>query len=377
MAQSFPRIFFFLAGVLPLGALLLSPPPGTFKDWSIQTIEGSPLLSPENDLQGEKGSLLDRLLSLPKHVDLPGKVEIRVIPKEGEMPAGLRAFLFSSRNPREPMHPSHSLLVEPEDPESGLYTLQGFPKDGDFVVRVKAPGYAAAYTREFQLTEGRKPPKLSVRLSRGGRIRGRVVDSRGRPVGGAAVMTLRDEFPGDDYDSLSIICGLRLQRFQRRIWGLYRHSIVRTVTDAWGKFTLNLVAPETYKLKITRQGFPVTWRKGVRVQEGRITEEPDIVLPVGVIVFGVAYDLRGRPIRKGQVILVNEDRVNGFSSETVTDGKGRFRLPLVPPGTYTLKCSRPFGLDPFGAIVDFKKSEMPLTISGTQRRLQVNIRIKP
>ena len=354
-----------LAGILPL-ALILSP---------LKT----PALSRGKPPKEESfRKLLETIYSTASRV-LPGKAILQVFREtKGPLPR-LRAVLFQVDPPSSPGHhlgvffPPLSpgpkiprverLVVEPKDPASGVYLVRGIPAKGSFAILVKSSEFANAFTRPFQAGEGKRIPTLKVRLSRGGAIRGRVVDARGRPVAGALVESFSPEQP---HAPIFYFC--------RR--DIYRHSRIRTVTDAWGRFTLYRIMPETYQLRVTRRGFPTVWKTGIQVSEGKTAQVHDIVFPVGVVVYGVACDPNGQPIEGGKVTMLDDQGIE-FGAEAVTDAQGRSQFPPAPPGNYKLQCSRPVGNNPFMAIVDFKKSETPITISGIQKRLHVNLRIEP
>ncbi len=355
-----------LAGILPLVLIL------------------SPLKAPPSSSRGKPPKeesfrkLLETIYAAASRV-LPGKAILQVSSEtKGPLPH-LRAVLFQADPPSNPgshlgvffspLSPGpkiprvERLVVEPKDPASGIYLVRGIPAKGSFAILVKSSEFADAFTRPFQAGEGKRIPTLEVRLSRGGAIRGRVVDARGRPVAGALVESFS---PGQPHVPIFYFC--------RR--DIYRHSRIRTVTDAWGRFTLYRIMPETYQLRVTRRGFPTAWKTGIQVSEGKTVQVHDIVLPNGTMVQGKALGPRGRPIRGGKVIMTDYPGKE-FFEEVVTNEEGRFRFHPAPPGRYELKCARPWKNDPFQAIVDFKKSETPITISGAQKRLRVNLQIKP
>ena len=246
----------------------------------------------------------------------------------------------------------------------GWYTLTGIDPGKTYCLEVEARGYAMTFSEPFKVELGKPMPQVVVRLTQGGSIRGRIVDSTGKPVAGALVETMSNDYQDNQF--IRMFAPLIPQQ----------HSRVRSVTNNKGEYFLKLVMPQTYQLKISHKDYPTTYRKDIQVTEGQTVQVPDIILPVGVIVFGVAYDPNGQPIKGGKVTMQGDQGIQ-FGAEAVTDDRGRFQFPPAPPGTYKLQCSRPVGNNPFMAIVDFKKSETPITISGTRKRLQVNLQIKP
>ena len=245
----------------------------------------------------------------------------------------------------------------------GKYTLTGIEPGNTYVVLVEAKGYAMKFSDPFKVELGKPMPQILVRLTQGGTIKGRVIDTTGRPVAGARVVTMSNAYENSKF----------LQIFEPLI--PRQHSRVETVTNSRGEFTLRMVMPETYQLMITHPEFPTTYQKNVKVEEGQITRVPDIKLPIGVIVYGTAYDPSGRPIKGGKVTMQGDQGLR-FGAEAITDENGRFQFPPAPPGTYKLQCGRVQGNNPFLLIVDFKKSETSITLTGATKRVRVNLQIR-
>ncbi len=254
--------------------------------------------------------------------------------------------------------------VDVRNARQGRYVLTGIDPGKTYCLRVEARGYAMTFSQPFKVELGKPMPFVVVRLTQGGSIHGRVVDSTGKPVAGALVETMSNDYQDNAF--IRMFAPLIPQQ----------HSRVKATTNKNGEYFLRLVMPQTYQLKVTHPEYPTTYRKDIQVAEGQTVQVPDIILPVGVVVYGVAYDPNGQPIKGGKVTMQGDQGIQ-FGAEAVTDDQGRFQFPPAPPGTYKLQCSRPVGNNPFMTIVDFKKSETPITISGTQKRLRVNLQIKP
>lgn len=257
--------------------------------------------------------------------------------------------------------------VNVRNARQGRYTMSGINPGTTYVLRVEAPGYAMAFSPPFPIELGQPTPEVMVQLSQGGTLRGTVVDSLGAPVAGAQVSTMSNEFEDNPFTAMF---GPLIPQ---------QHTRTSALTGPGGEFTLKLVMPETYQLKVTHKDFPTTYHKNVVVPEGQdgpVVELPPIQLPVGVVVFGVAYDPNGQPIKGGKVSMQG-DQGTTFGAEAMTDEKGRFALTPAPPGQYKLQCSRPAGENIFMTVVDFKKSETPITITGSQRRMEIRLQIQP
>ncbi len=121
-----------------------------------------------------------------------------------------------------------------------------------------------------------------------------------------------------------------------------------TRTDSTGRYTLQGIAPGTYRIKVraSKQGYireyyndRQSWDNADLVYIGgaEMVEGMDVGLTLGATISGRVTDVgTGLPI--GQVELRAENAFRGGSdSYTRTDSDGRYTLRGVAPGTYVIK----------------------------------------
>lgn len=94
---------------------------------------------------------------------------------------------------------SRTLDLRPVPGASGLFRSLAAAPPGTYDVTIAARGRRPALARGVRFPQGTRPPRVALRLERGGRITGRVLDSAERPVPGAVVRTAdREDVVGPD-----------------------------------------------------------------------------------------------------------------------------------------------------------------------------------
>ncbi|HSD66178.1 MAG TPA: carboxypeptidase-like regulatory domain-containing protein, partial [Vicinamibacteria bacterium] len=209
--------------------------------------------------------------------------------------------------------------------EDGGFVLEDVPA-GRWTVEAFAPGYQAGSASAVSVAEGEAAEGVEVRLSKGGVITGRVLESRtGRPILDAAV---RAELSG----------------------GERRMSMVRigeegddneTATDSEGRYEIAGLAPGTWVLTASHPDWSEA-TASVELKEAPATA--DIRLGRGGSVGGTVL-AAGRPVGGAQVTLAaagdtgfraGAGMIGGNEQSALTDDGGRFRFERLSPGRYTL-----------------------------------------
>ncbi len=174
---------------------------------------------------------------------------------------------------------------------------------GDYLLRAEAPGYRRA-ERHVLLSPG--PSLLSLRLSDGVAVSGKVVDVSGRPLAGVSVVA----FPSEAAARTNALGAFRLGVPSAGAYSLEAHH------SDWGGAVQALTAP----------GPPLLLRLA-----------PHAVLEVQV-------QSGGRPVEGAQALLVQGNEAGParqYAADRTTDAEGRVRLLGLPAGRYTLEVSRP------------------------------------
>ncbi len=178
---------------------------------------------------------------------------------------------------------------------------------GPFDVWVEARGFAA---RHLERVSAAAP--LTVALARGGAIEGVVRDAESRvPLAGVRVEA-------------------GINRAQTA-WDPDAGTITAT-TDLKGRFHLDGIGRGLYGIVARARGYATASRASVSAG-GRV----DLVLFPGSAIFGTTTGPRGEPIAEA---LILADAGNGYRTSARSDAGGRFELPGVMAGTYTLMARR-------------------------------------
>ena len=234
----------------------------------------------------------------------------------------------------------------------GGFRVCGF-EGGHFNLVVTAPGFAPTHSQVFQVINNQDPPPLTIVLSSGGRLHGRVLDPEGAPVSGAAVRSADNLMPDAEEDPFFgiLFSGTATAR--------------KTRTNVEGYFDLPALAPASYKLIIDHPRFASRTISDLNVNEGQTTELGDVRLLAGGVVRGTVRDQLGQALTRGFVQL-NSTSEPGLIYQTRSDAEGGYDFQNVRPGSYKLSATRSSpgsSSDPFQAILDQQASEVSISVS--------------
>jgi protocatechuate 3,4-dioxygenase beta subunit len=258
------------------------------------------------------------------------------------------------------------------DRSNGTFSLSGIPQpqqEGQqYVVEALATGYASSFSEPFQVTQGVETQNVEVQLSRGGTIKGRVVDTyAGSGVAGAVVKTNENNYVDEEL----------MQLFNAMAQTASTRASVRTGEN--GEFELELLTPGRYQVEVDVPGFCEFVLNDVNVLDGAATDLGDLRLVKGAIVEGIVYDPEGSPVPGAAVTLQPSDGVDMWSGRNGrTDANGHFVLRNTKSGAYKIYAMRPprIGANPFEGAVDMSHSSKEIEVLDGQT-YQVDLHLPP
>jgi protocatechuate 3,4-dioxygenase beta subunit len=215
----------------------------------------------------------------------------------------------------------------------GNFCLEGV-EQGRYVVEAWAPGYAPSRSENFVVSSDHNAEHVAVKLTRGGMISGRIVDSANRPVAKALLRTRPVDWGEDEFtSSIDDIFPSHATR-------------VETRTDANGSFTLKGLSPDDYQVLIDASGFARSSKNNLTVTEGATTPMGDVRLERGGTLVGTVYDGTGKGVAGAGITLDSADSATPREYRTKSGIDGKFTLRNIAQGRYRARPSAPAGPEP-------------------------------
>jgi len=231
----------------------------------------------------------------------------------------------------------------------GAFELCGLDP-GTYAVQISAAGYAPTLSEPFTVAEAQPLPTINVRLTRGGTIKGRVLDSSGAPIAGVRVSS-RDNI---DDGMAGFFGGMISTTATSR----------ETRTGPEGAFELTLLNPGVYRIVVEHPRYAMESITDLHVGDGTPVDVGALTLKEGGTVQGKVVSQAGQALPGAFVQLLGNDPT--FSYQTRTDSEGKYRFEHVRQGSYKLSATRMSSgaaTDPIGTILDQQHSETSVSVA--------------
>ena len=234
-----------------------------------------------------------------------------------------------------------------------------------YVAEVHLAGHAKNFSEPFEIKEAaEEPPRVIVQLNLGGRMTGRVVDGAGQPVAGAKVRTR----PFGAIDN----------PITKLFPMPYRITRSEVITNARGQFTMSLLHPGAYQLRVAAPSFCSGLVTRVEVRLGESINVGDLEIVRGCQVSGVAT-LKGRPagqIKVTATMVQSPGEGLGMVTSAVSDNAGRFVFPKrLPPGKFQIMGANQLNPNVFVRMGELKQSTREFTVARTDQVLRVDVAV--
>jgi 5-hydroxyisourate hydrolase-like protein (transthyretin family) len=161
---------------------------------------------------------------------------------------------------------------------------------------------------------------VTVKLLKGGTLKGTLTDQSGKPLSGIHVKLMDKHYnPSLPFEEIFVLAPEQGKK---------------TSSNSQGEFKLRNVREGEYVLKIDSEGLARKVVKQILVEEGNTTDVGKIKLMRGGHIKGTAYDENGKPAAG---IKVTASSLEAGNRKTVTtDDRGRFEVRNLAPGEYSV-----------------------------------------
>jgi len=219
---------------------------------------------------------------------------------------------------------SERLNLKTTADSAGQFEFRAVPVGRPHTLSSEAPHLAAAFGEEFQADPG-EHVRLQLALASGARLHGRVVDEEGRPIAGAEVMALGNEFFGNP--------SARLRE---------------TESDTEGLFDLSHVTPGRVWLRVRHEEYQDLLGVPFDLADGEERDQGDVTLGQGLTIAGTVLFPDGAPATGTRVAVSPDLGENltgsavdprdfiGQDSEDTVDDTGAFRIRGLGKGPWAV-----------------------------------------
>jgi protocatechuate 3,4-dioxygenase beta subunit/5-hydroxyisourate hydrolase-like protein (transthyretin family) len=237
---------------------------------------------------------------------------------------------------------------------SMICPIQG-NRPGTYMVGAAATGYAISLSDTMQVEQGQDVTGVKILCTPGGRIRGRITDSKGRPVPKAKITTRSNQWTGGPFD---IMLGDSFP-------GVASKVTIRT--NDKGEFMIPNLTKTTYLIMIEPTAHAKRAMKHIEVSDGQETDVGDVIVNTGATVSGTVRGPSGAPLPGSVVSLQGESLGQEYSMSlsSKTDANGRYQIEHINPGAYFISAVRPSASgqnDPFANANDQRKTRRRITL---------------
>ncbi len=199
-----------------------------------------------------------------------------------------------------------------------------------WILEARAPGYAPAESEAFTTSMDVDTVGIALAMTRGGGLKGRLVDGDGAPLFAGRLKSHDDAWIDDAFSEAL--------GDQGEGDGTVREA--RSEKD--GSFKLEHLNPGAYQLTARTANRHQVQVRGLNVVNGETLDVGDIVLELGASLRGTLYDSESSPIPGGLVFLRPKDsQVGAVVRRAKSGGTGEFRIHNIVPGSYLISATPP------------------------------------
>ncbi len=217
---------------------------------------------------------------------------------------------------------------------------------GIYKVQVAAAGYPWTWSEPVSTADAQP---VVIHLGEGGSLRGRVVDTQGRPIDGAQIV------------ALSHACGTEVYNCRDFV------SHTGSVESRVGSFTLDSLAPGLESIQIQHPEYCTKVIRDIEILAGQETPLDPVVMKAGAVVAGVLYDAQGQP-QPHETLCINTTPGPRSMTQlkalqtTVTDTEGVFHFEHLPTRRCYIYREPMYGVDGVVRCVVYPNDQSPVDV---------------
>lgn len=195
------------------------------------------------------------------------------------------------------------------------------PMPGRYVARVVANSAGFGESEPFFVVDAESKSGITIRLNRGVRLSGVVLDDTGKPVAKAQISLVASDSADPSFAQL-----------MEQMPELMQQNVQSTDSDDAGTFAFQNLKPGDYLLRARAEGYAGA-SQDLTLEAGRDLAGHRIVLERGGCITGIAM-LKGEA-KAGVIIQATPIDAAGSDMKSTTSGdNGRFELCDLAPGNY-------------------------------------------
>jgi protocatechuate 3,4-dioxygenase beta subunit len=229
------------------------------------------------------------------------------------------------------------------------------PKGGTYLVEAWSDVYPGCMSTPVTVADEQTIEGIEVKMSLGGKIRGRLVDNQGKPIAKGRVTTHDNDW-SDDAFMISMA----------DMWPTVA-TTRSVVTNSQGEFVIAALTPTLYQIEVKHGEYSGTYKKSISVAESGEANVGDIKLNSGGTVRGTVYDSSATPLAGAVVQLTSSGMAGTFpvTLSAKTNGEGKYVLRHVKGGTYDIRAMNSAGgsaSNPFQQMADMKRTAVTIAV---------------
>ena len=211
---------------------------------------------------------------------------------------------------------------------AGRFELRRLLPGAFYEIRIGKPGYLPAASKTVSPQPARGAQPLKIVLSQARAVRGRVVDTQGRPVAGAEVRLAPSPLPGQRTGA-------------KRAEPAVEEDPFAALSDARGQFAIAHVPAAQIDLTARKRSHAPSLVRGIQISPGEgAADLGTVVLRPGARIAGRVIDSKGKPIASAGVHRVESlepldhrsARLEGEKPDAISGADGKFVLEDLASG---------------------------------------------